>query len=186
MSAVLRDDTTHATITTAASAARRRVAASNAATGAFFSANAEGIARACQAMAARFQRGGRLLVHGDAARQSDVAHVVVEFLHPVVVGKRALPAIAVATPEAMATLGREADILLTFADESGEAPVLVEARRRGMLTLCLAGEGTSGGAEFHFAVPSADACIVQEIHEQLYHVLWELVHVFLEHRPVSA
>lgn len=182
MSTALRNDTTPAT-TPAATVAWRRVAASNAATEAFFSANADGIARACQAMAERFQRGGRLLVHGDAARQSDVAHVVVEFLHPVVVGKRALPAIAVATPEVMATLGRETDILLYFAPaHAGEPPVLAEARRRGMLTLCLAGEGTSGGAELHFAVPSADACIVQEIHEQLYHVLWELVHVFLDHR----
>ncbi|KPV49113.1 phosphoheptose isomerase, partial [Kouleothrix aurantiaca] len=34
---------------------------------------------------------------------------------------------------------------------------------------------------FCFAVPSDDAIAVQETHETLYHVLWELVHVFFEH-----
>jgi D-sedoheptulose 7-phosphate isomerase len=37
-------------------------------------------------------------------------------------------------------------------------------------------------AEWVFVVPAKDAMVVQEVHETLYHVLWELVHVFFEHR----
>jgi D-sedoheptulose 7-phosphate isomerase len=62
---------------------------------------------------------------------------------------------------------------------------LREARSRGLLTLALAGGdgGPMRDAEldFCFVVPSADPMVVQETHETLYHVLWELVHVFFEH-----
>jgi D-sedoheptulose 7-phosphate isomerase len=37
-------------------------------------------------------------------------------------------------------------------------------------------------AEWEFEPPTPDACIAQELIETLYHVLWELVHVFFEHR----
>ena len=44
-------------------------------------------------MAERFARGGRLVALGAApAARSDARHVAVEFVHPVIVGKRALPA----------------------------------------------------------------------------------------------
>ena len=47
-------------------------------------------------MAERFARGGRLLALGvSPAARSDARHVAVEFVHPVIVGKRALPAIGV-------------------------------------------------------------------------------------------
>lgn len=184
----MREDSLTAPIAEPASG---RVAASNAATEAFFAANADAVAHACAAMAARFRRGGRLLVHGNRARRSDVAHVVVEFLHPVVVGKRALPAIAVPTRESLDVVGRDADILLVFSATAPDGRGLVAgARSRGMLTLCLSGEPAGDdsreGGGFHFVVPSGDACVVQETHEVLYHVLWELVHVFLEHRGAET
>ena len=60
----------------------------------FFPANAEAIARLCQRMSERFLAGGRLLAFGtSASARSDVRHVAVEFVHPVIVGKRALPAL---------------------------------------------------------------------------------------------
>ena len=53
--------------------------------------------RLCHRMAERFARGGRLLAFGASpAARSDVRHVAVEFVHPVIVGKRALPAIGLA------------------------------------------------------------------------------------------
>lgn len=165
----------------------RRVQASNEAANAFFTHNAESIARACHAMASRFQQGGRLLVYGDSARPSDVAHVIVEFLHPVVVGKRALPAMALLSRDSLTTLARGTDILLVLeASGAGDGSLVAEARRGGLLTVCLSGVGQATGADFHFAVPSRDPCIVQETHEMLYHVLWELVHVFFEHRAVGV
>lgn len=167
--------------------ATARVRASNAAAQAFFTSNAESIARACHAMSSRFQQGGRLLVSGDSARPSDVAHVLVEFLHPVVVGKRALPALAIRSRDSLATLARGADILLILdASGIGDDSLVADARRNGLLTVCLSGVGQMTGADFHFAVPSRDPCVVQETHEMLYHVLWELVHVFFEHRAVNA
>ena len=177
-------------------AAARRFAATNAVAERFFRENADAIARACQAMAGRFQRGGRLFVCGDGAQRSDVAHVVVEFVHPIVVGKRALPALPLpdmqggAAQRALATLGRKGDMLMLLSahtpNESANA-MLATARAQGMLVIALSGADTGSGAiaDHTFVVPSLDACIVQETHEMLYHVLWELVHVFFEHRAVS-
>ena len=61
----------------------------------YFGARAGELARLCHAMAERFARGGRLLAVGATpAAWSDARHVAVEFVHPVIVGKRALPALA--------------------------------------------------------------------------------------------
>jgi D-sedoheptulose 7-phosphate isomerase len=178
--------------------AAERVAASNEASERFFTLNAERIAAACQAMAERFQRGGRLLLRGDRAQRSDVSHAVVEFLHPVIVGKRSLPAIALpnvnsaSDGDALRTLGRPEDIVLVIGGvecTADDQMAVDQANDRGMLTLLLAGDDVPGHAArptFGFHVPSRDPCIVQETHEMLYHILWELTHVFLEHRPVSA
>lgn len=177
----------------------------------FFEAAADTVSRACLEMARRFQRGGRLLVFGEGAEATDAQHVSVEFVHPVLVGKRALPAIALINDVAALTgtgragsfddvfarsleiLGREQDIALGITrDGEGEAVLraLVRARELGLLTLGLTG-GTggrlqsTGAAEFVFVVPSDDPLVIQEVHETLYHVLWELVHVFFEHRVVT-
>lgn len=184
--------------------AARRIAASNAVAEQFFAEHAHAIALTCQAMAVRFQQGGRLLVAGDDAQRSDVAHVVVEFLHPVIVGKRALPTIAL--PElsgsraarALSTLGHDRDVLLVLsasAPSDDARQLLVTARRRRMMAIALLGTadatasaaiGTAASDEHVFVVRSSDPCIVQETHEVLYHVLWELVHVFLDHRVEPA
>lgn len=146
--------------------------------------HADTIARACQSLAVRFEQGGRLLPFGSGAQASDVAHVVVEFLHPVIVGKRALPAVALSAPAMLDVLGRPNDALMVLcAGEPGERErsLLARAKDRGILTLALTGATNDTGADFHFSVPSSDPLVVQETHEMLYHVLWELVHVFLDH-----
>ena len=51
----------------------------------------------CHRMAERFARGGRLSPSArPAPARSDARHVAVEFVHPVIVGKRALPALGLA------------------------------------------------------------------------------------------
>ena len=35
--------------------------------------------------------------------------------------------------------------------------------------------------DFLFIAPSQDGMLIQEIHETLYHILWETVHIFFEH-----
>src|SRR5579859_1252758 len=58
----------------------------------FFQAEAPRLAKACEEMSRRFLAGGRLLAFGLGAAATDAQHVSVEFVHPVIVGKRALPA----------------------------------------------------------------------------------------------
>src|SRR5689334_1693510 len=67
---------------------------------AFFGAESEQIAQACWAMAMRFHKGGRLLAFGNGSAATDAQHVSVEFVHPVIVGKRALPALALTNDSA--------------------------------------------------------------------------------------
>ena len=183
----------------------RRFSATNEVCDRFFSTHADSIAAACEAMAQRFQNGGRLLVRGGGAQRSDVAHVVVEFVHPVIVGKRALPALGLAGADGiealglLRVLGRARDILMLLAagaPSDADRCLIERARAEGLLTIVLSGDSGAGGGgggasptapgDLLFAVPSHDPCIVQEAHEMLYHVLWELVHIFFEHRSVGA
>ncbi|MEA2445232.1 MAG: D-sedoheptulose 7-phosphate isomerase [Thermoleophilales bacterium] len=149
----------------------------------FFADEADRIARLCHRMAERFARDGRLVAIGDsAAARSDVRHVAVEFVHPVIVGKRALPAIGLSREGGALGLqvdlvAEPGDILIAFGD--GVAPVVAAARARGLLTIAF---DAGVGAEFEFVPPSADEFVRQELVETLYHVLWELVHVFFDHR----
>jgi len=121
----------------------------------WFAADAERLARLCRDMAARFARGGRLLAIGDV---SDSRHVAVEFVHPVIVGKRALPALAL-TPHQLELLAEPDDMVIAFGVPVPDTPALV----------------------IDLDPPVADRYIRQELVETAYHVLWELVHVFLEH-----
>jgi D-sedoheptulose 7-phosphate isomerase len=154
----------------------------------FFEAEAERTARLCHGMAERFARGGRLVALGSSpAARSDVRHVAVEFVHPVIVGKRALPAIGLAARSEelegdVRLLVEPDDIVIVYGAEEGDPALLralAWAREHGALTLAYA-QGT--GAQWEFPPPSQDAFVRQELAETHYHVLWELVHVFFEHR----
>jgi D-sedoheptulose 7-phosphate isomerase len=154
----------------------------------FFEVEAERIARLCHRMAERFARGGRLVAFGlSPAARSDVRHVAVEFVHPVIVGKRALPAIGLARDGGALDLqvdliAEPDDIAIAFGAEDQDpetAAALATAVARGCLTVAFA---PGAGAEWEFDPPGDDPFVRQELVETLYHVLWELVHVFFEHR----
>ena len=82
---------------------------------AFFTAEAERIARLCHRMAERFARGGRLIALGTSpAARSDARHVAVEFVHPVIVGKRALPAIGLSTVPDLELIAEPDDMVLVL------------------------------------------------------------------------
>jgi len=154
----------------------------------FLEANQDVIARACHDMARAFARGGILIPFGTGPAATDAAHVAVEFMHPVVVGKRALPAIAPTNDPArecrVDRIGRAGDIALSIAHRSGDGKAtafLASARRQGLLTVALEAGPATAIADHVLAVDSDDAAIVQEVQETAYHVLWELVHVFFEH-----
>ena len=158
-------------------------------------ADADALAAACRAMALRFRRGGRLLALGTGPAAADAAHVVVEFVHPVIVGKRALPALALpdgGTASTVALFGGPDDIALAFSPDGAEAELaaaMAAAVHAGMLTVALLGAGADGrggaigavpGLDHVVVVASDDRQVVREVHVTAYHVLWELVHVFLD------
>jgi D-sedoheptulose 7-phosphate isomerase len=156
-----------------------------------------------RAMAARFQRGGRLFVMGNGGSACDAQHVAVEFLHPIVEKRRALPAIALTTDTATLTaIGNDRDFSMVFADQlrllgegedmalglstSGQsanvARGLQAARDAGMLTVAFSGR--DGGriasiAEYCFVAPSFSIHRIQETHTILLHLLWDEVQVSL-------
>ncbi len=152
----------------------------------FFSREAPRLAEACREMSERFLRGGRLLAFGRGPYATDAQHVSVEFVHPVIVGKRALPALDLSMlfrPWIEAIL-RPEDIVMGFGPPEGDPEVwatLLQARARGAMTFAL--PGTEGS----YAVEAAthDPFMHQEMIEILYHTLWETVHVYFEHRELG-
>jgi D-sedoheptulose 7-phosphate isomerase len=177
-----------------------------------FADQAPAVAAACHQMAIRFHQGGKLVVFGTGGPSTDAQHVAVEFVHPVIVGKRALPAISLTSDVATVTgiaarsgmaaifshqlryLAAPADIALGISADGNCASALsgmLAARELGMLTIALVG-GDGGAiaacpAVDHLLITrSADPRIVKEMQVTTYHVLWELVHVFFEQPGVLA
>jgi len=152
----------------------------------FFSAEAERLSRLCHKMAERFAREGRLVAFGASpADRSDARHVAVEFVHPVIVGKRALPALGLAgeggaiAPQ-VALEAEAEDIAMAFGGEADILAALAAARERGCLTIAFTRDS---GAEWEFDLATIDDPLVrQEVAETLYHTLWEHVHIFLDNR----
>jgi D-sedoheptulose 7-phosphate isomerase len=154
----------------------------------FFEPEAESLARLCHRVAERFSRGGRLIATGHTPQaRSDAHHVAVEFVHPVIVGKRALPAIAVtaqerALSERVELVAEPQDTVIAFGCEEETIDAVGVAARRGCLTVAF----DRIGAECELEPPAADTFVRQELTETAYHLLWELVHVFFEHRGLLA
>ncbi|MDR7303359.1 phosphoheptose isomerase [Haloactinomyces albus] len=120
-------------------------------------------------------------------------------------GKRALPAISltsdVATVTGVATgegldevfahqvrhLGESSDIALGISTDGNCTNVLRglrESQERGLLTIGLVGGdgGAIGRADLDHVLTARadDPRVVKEVHVTMYHILWELVHVFFE------
>jgi len=153
---------------------------------AFFAAQAPRLALACREMAERFLRGGRLLAFGRGPYATDAQHVSVEFVHPVIVGKRALPALdlSIAFRRWLEAILSADDIVMGFGPPEGDVEVssaLEMAGRRHAMTFAL--PGATG--DYAVAAATPDPFIHQETIEMLYHVLWETVHVFFEHRELG-
>lgn len=169
--------------------------------------DADAVAETCHQIARRFHGGGTLFVFGNGTSATDAAHIAVEFVHPVIVGKRALPAMSLTNDVAtltgiartgafddvfraqLALHGRPGDIALGLSPD-GECRNVLAALRyahdHGMLTVAMAG-GTNGGpiadeptVDHVLRAHSDDPLVVKEVQVTTYHILWELVHVFFE------
>ncbi len=159
-------------------------------------------------MAYCFGRGGKLLTMGNGGSACDALHLAVEFQHPILEKRRALPALSLAADLAVVTaIGNDADFTLIFSEQirligkagdialgistSGQsanvARGLKQARDMGMLTIALSGR--DGGrlvdiAEHCFVVPSFSIHRIQEAHTLLLHLLWDQVQVALGEEDV--
>jgi D-sedoheptulose 7-phosphate isomerase len=186
-----------------------QIAASTRTGAAYFERYAHAIAECAAAMADRFFAGGTLLVFGSGPHATDAQHNSVEFVHPVLPGCRALPALSLANDLPTVTgmlqgddaadvyahqlrvLGRSGDIALAFA----HAPVhpsitcgLDAATQADMLTIALTSSDSGEvheRADFALHVPDADRSSAHELHLATYHMLWELVHIVLNHRGIG-
>ena len=166
------------------------------------------LAQAGELMAGRFTRGGRLYTFGNGGSACDAQHVAVEFSHPVFEKRRAFSAIALPADVARVTaVGNDRDFALVFADAlriharagdlafgfstSGNAASVVRgltvAREMGLLTVGFTGRDggrVRSACEHAFVVESFSIHRIQETHQTLLHVLWDLVHVALGEEDV--
>ncbi len=175
----------------------------------FFEAEGPAIARCAAAMADRFFSGGRLLVFAGGGSAADAQHNAVEYVHPVIAGCRALPALSLGSdagvilgallgPDPVGVfarqvrvLGRAADIALAFDDAvptEAIASGLRAAKEGGLLTVALltGADALPGYADHEFSVATAEPGVAEEVHLATYHILWELVHVILNHRGIRS
>jgi D-sedoheptulose 7-phosphate isomerase len=167
----------------------------------FFIENADRIVDCCTVMARSFDAGGRLLVMGNGGSSCDAAHVAVEFMHPIIEKRPALPAIALTTDTAFLTaVGNDQDFSLAFVEQlrmlgrsgdmalgistSGKSANINRALQaaRGMGLMTVGFSGRDGGrmpeyCDYCFTVPSFSIHRIQETHETLLHVVWDLIHV---------
>jgi D-sedoheptulose 7-phosphate isomerase len=146
------------------------------------------------------------MVFGNAGGSTDSQHISVEFVHPVLVGKKALPALSLTNDVATLTgvanryglaevfshqvrqLGAPEDIALGISSSGHCENVrrgLEAAHRLGLLTVALTGGdggqiAASTAVDHAFVARSEDPLVVKELQVTTYHILWELVHVFFD------
>ena len=152
---------------------------------------ADDLACAALLLARRLHTGGTLWC-ASPAWPHHAQHVAVEFVHPVIVGKPALPAVALPSHDVTAAARanvRAGDVLITvgLADD----PVLTDLVRRapawGLAVLWIgAGERPAVGAADHVLWLPDEGAVHDGRFILLYHLLWELAHVCLEHGGLLA
>jgi len=116
-------------------------------------------------------------------------HIAVEFVHPVIMGKRALPAVALTGPDLVDLVRvsvRPKDIVVAVsgADQPEVASVMRRAPAWGATTIWIgSGERPAAGMADHVLwlddpdprAPATGGFVL------FYHLLWELTHVCFEH-----
>lgn len=179
----------------------------------FFEANKESIIAASLELAKAFHRGRKLLVCGNGGSATDAQHVAVEFMHPITVGRKALPAICLSNDMAMVTavandvgfvdvfsrqiiaLCSAGDVLLGISTSGNSENLLhayATARQLDLRTIGFAGDdggkmaamSDRGLLDYCFTVPTSSIHRIQETHVALYHIMWDIVHEFLQHRSL--
>jgi hydrogenase maturation factor len=158
----------------------------------------EDLAAAALSLARRFADGATMWCVAPAW-PSHARHVAVEFVHPVIVGTRALPAVslnAATAVEAVRALARPGDALLVVstADHPVAHDLLARAEAWGLTSVWLGagprpqpGAGTPAVGHVVW-IDDQDPAVAARSGQLvlLYHLLWELTHVVFEHPGLLA
>ena len=167
------------------------------------------VSRAADLVTEMFASGGKLLVFGNGGSSADAQHFTAEFVGRFVAERRALPALALTTNQALLTawsndysfddifarqieaLGAPGDVAFGISTSGKSANVLKgleRARARGLRTIGLTGAG--GGAmtslcDVLLAVPLTTTARIQEVHLVTYHAICAAVESRLLAEPPS-
>jgi phosphoheptose isomerase len=146
------------------------------------------LSTASLALAQRFSTGATLWCIAPSW-SPHAQHIAVEFVHPVIVGKKALPAVALTGPDVLGSVrvsARPGDVVIAVAG-AGDSDVRAVMRRApawGVTTIWIGtGERPDSGAADHVLwlddpdprMPATGQFVL------MYHLLWELTHVCFEH-----
>jgi HupF/HypC family len=149
---------------------------------------AEDLAATAFTLAKRFAAGATMWSIAPSW-EPHALHIAVEFVHPVIMGKRALPAVALTGPDLVDLVRvsvRPGDIVIAVAgaDNTQVRSVMRRSPAWGATTIWIgSGERPKAGIADHVLwlddpdprVPATGGFVL------FYHLLWELTHVCFEH-----
>ncbi|MDT5259762.1 MAG: hypothetical protein QOD10_4842 [Mycobacterium sp.] len=149
---------------------------------------AEDLAATAFTLAKRFAAGATMWSIAPSC-EPHALHIAVEFVHPVIMGKRALPAVALTGPdlvELVRVSARPGDIVVAVsgANDAQVRSVMRRSPAWGATTIWIgSGERPAPGSADHVLwlddpdprVPATGGFVL------FYHLLWELTHVCFEH-----
>ena len=167
----------------------------------FFTDHTPHLCACARAMAAAFDHGAHLYIFGNGGSTCEAIHISVEFMHPIIEKRPALPAVSLTTDPAILTaVGNDQDFSMTYVEQlrllakpgdvalglstSGKSANILRAlrwaRENGLMTIGFAGR--DGGrmpelCDYCLIVPSYSIPRIQESHQTLVHILWDLVHI---------
>jgi len=160
------------------------------------------IAAAAEAIADAFKAGRKLLLFGNGGSAADAQHIAAEFMNRFLIERPPLPAIALTTDTSVITsiandyafdeifskqvkaLGRKGDVALGITTSGSSGNVLKAlrvAKRLGMITIALTGEGGKAAslADIPLQIPSRSTPRIQEAHIAVGHILCDLTDTLL-------
>jgi hypothetical protein len=149
---------------------------------------AEDLAATAFTLAKRFAAGATMWSIAPSW-QPHAMHIAVEFVHPVIMGKRALPAVALIGPDLVDLVRvsvRPGDIVIAVsaADDPAVCSVMRRSPAWGAATVWIgSGQRPGAGLADHVLwlddpdprIPATGGFVL------FYHLLWELTHVCFEH-----
>ena len=151
------------------------------------------------AMINSLTQGKKILVVGNGGSAADAQHLVAELVSKYQIDRKPLRAIAPTTDTSVITsigndygyehvfkrqveaLGEKGDFFIGITTSGKSANVIAameEAKRRGMITSCLCGEGgivCSSACDIILSVPSSSVPRIQEMHGLVIHQICEIV-----------